>query len=107
MKRFLLATLFGALLCAASNLEYSIQAILLANSAGDSVADFVMGASKDEKVDTVAVMRLIRGAGRNILFDSGFLRDRWFKQVSRQRLHATRRNCAADWSSIPKRLPTW
>jgi len=80
MKRFLLATLFGALLSAASNPEYSIQAILLANSPGDSVADFVMGAPKDQKVDTVAVMWLIRGAGHNILFDSGFHRDRWFTQ---------------------------
>ena len=80
MKRFLLATLFGSLLGAASNPEYSIQAILLANASGESVANFVMGAPQDEKVDTVAVMWLIRGAGRNILFDSGFHRDRWFKQ---------------------------
>lgn len=72
--------MFGALLSAASNPEYSIQAILLANSPGDSVADFVMGPPRMKKVDTVAVMWLIRGVGRNILFDNGFHRDRWFKQ---------------------------
>jgi glyoxylase-like metal-dependent hydrolase (beta-lactamase superfamily II) len=60
--------------------DYSIQAIRYANSPGDSVADLVMGASKDEKIDTVYAFWLIRGGGRNILFDSGFHRERWFKE---------------------------
>jgi len=59
--------------------EYSIQAIRYANSQGDSVADLVMGAPRDETVDTVFVVWLIRGGGRNILFDSGFHREKWFK----------------------------
>ena len=42
MKRFLLAMLLVTLLSAASIPEYAIQAILLANSPGDSVADFIM-----------------------------------------------------------------
>ncbi len=37
-------------------------------------------ALKDEKVDVDFVVWLIRGGGRNILFDSGFHRERWFKQ---------------------------
>ncbi len=60
--------------------DYSIQAIRLANSPGDSVADMVMGAPKDEKIDTIYALWLIRGGGRNILFDSGFHRERWFKE---------------------------
>ena len=60
--------------------DYSIQAIRLANSPGDSVADMVMGAPKDEKIDTVYALWLIRGGGHNILFDSGFHRERWFKE---------------------------
>jgi glyoxylase-like metal-dependent hydrolase (beta-lactamase superfamily II) len=60
--------------------EYSIQAILVANSPGDSVADMVIGAPKGEKIDTIYAVWLIRGGGRNILFDSGFHRERWFKQ---------------------------
>jgi len=64
---------------AASPPEYSIQAIRYANSQGDSVADLVMGAPRDETVDTVFVVWLIRGGGRNILFDSGFHREKWFK----------------------------
>jgi glyoxylase-like metal-dependent hydrolase (beta-lactamase superfamily II) len=58
---------------------YSIEAIRFADSPGDSVADLVMGAPKDEKLDTIYAFWLIRGAGRNILFDSGFHRDRWFE----------------------------
>jgi glyoxylase-like metal-dependent hydrolase (beta-lactamase superfamily II) len=81
MKKFLF--LFGAILAtalpAATGPEYSIQAIRYANSPGDSVADLVMGAPKEEKVDTAFVVWLIRG-GRNILFDSGFHRERWFKE---------------------------
>lgn len=59
--------------------DYSIQAIRFANSPGDAVADMVMGAPKGEKIDTVYAFWLIRGGDRNILFDSGFHRDRWFK----------------------------
>jgi glyoxylase-like metal-dependent hydrolase (beta-lactamase superfamily II) len=59
--------------------EYSIQAIRYANSQGDSVADLVMGAPPNETIDTVFVVWLIRGGGRNILFDSGFHREKWFK----------------------------
>jgi glyoxylase-like metal-dependent hydrolase (beta-lactamase superfamily II) len=79
MKRFLFAAIFAALLGASSTPEYSIQAIRLANSPGDSVADMVVGAPKDEKIDTIYALWLIRGGGRNILFDSGFHRERWFK----------------------------
>ena len=39
-----------------------------------------MGAPKDEKVDTIFAVWLIRGGGHNILFDSGFHREKWFKE---------------------------
>ena len=38
-----------------------------------------MGAPNDEKVDIAMVIWLIRGSGRNILFDSGFHRESWLK----------------------------
>jgi glyoxylase-like metal-dependent hydrolase (beta-lactamase superfamily II) len=60
--------------------EYSIQAIRYADSPGDSVSELVVGAPKDEKVDTVYAVWLVRGGGRIILFDSGFHRPRWFKE---------------------------
>ena len=81
MKHFLAGLLlaFAAALPAAQAPDYSIQAIRIADSPGDSVAEMVMGAPKDEKIDTIYAVWLIRGGGRNILFDSGFHRERWFK----------------------------
>jgi len=59
--------------------EYSIQAIRYANAPGIPISMMVMGGPKDEKVDAVFVIWLIRGGGRNILFDSGFHREKWFQ----------------------------
>ncbi|MGZ6989135.1 MAG: N-acyl homoserine lactonase family protein [Thermoanaerobaculia bacterium] len=58
--------------------DYSIQAIRYASAVNTPVAALVMGAPKDEKVDIAMVIWLIRGGGRNILFDSGFHREAWF-----------------------------
>jgi glyoxylase-like metal-dependent hydrolase (beta-lactamase superfamily II) len=81
VKRFLM---FAVVLFAAhatpSSPEYSIEAIRLADSPGDLVSDMVIGAPKDEKIDSIYAMWLIRGGGHNILFDSGFHRERWFKE---------------------------
>jgi glyoxylase-like metal-dependent hydrolase (beta-lactamase superfamily II) len=65
---------------AATGPEYSIVAIRIADSPGDRVAEMVIGAPPDEKIDSIYAMWLIRGQGRNILFDSGFHRERWFKE---------------------------
>jgi len=81
MKKFLF--LFGVILAtalpAATGPEYSIQAIRYANSPGFPVGELVIGAPKEEKIDIAFVIWLIRGGGRNILFDSGFHREKWFK----------------------------
>ena len=81
MKHLLLAAIFVLLLCAgftvASTPEYSIQAIRYA-SADDDAADLVMGAPH-EKINLAMVVWLIRGEGRNILFDSGYHRDTFLK----------------------------
>lgn len=61
----------------AASPEYSIQAIRYA-SAPDDVSDLVMGAPK-EKIEIAMVVWLIRGGGRNILFDSGYHRDTFLK----------------------------
>ena len=79
MKRFLVAAVFAVLFATNSGSEYSIQAIRYAISPGFPTAALVMGAPKDEKVDIAMVIWLIRGGGRTILFDSGFHREKWFK----------------------------
>ncbi|HYL63463.1 MAG TPA: N-acyl homoserine lactonase family protein [Candidatus Methylomirabilis sp.] len=58
--------------------DYSIQAIRYAN-AEDEVAGLVMGAPKGEKINIAMVIWLIRGGGRNILFDSGYHRETFLK----------------------------
>jgi glyoxylase-like metal-dependent hydrolase (beta-lactamase superfamily II) len=81
MKHLILAAFFFLSFPAAiPPPEYSIYAIRYADSPRDLVSDMVMGAPKDEKIDTVYAFWLIRGGGRNILFDSGFHRERWFKE---------------------------
>lgn len=82
MKPFAL-TLMLTLLAAAPGVqapEYSIEAIRFADSPGDSVAEMVIGAPEHEKIDSVYAFWLIRGKGRNILFDTGFHRGRWFEE---------------------------
>jgi glyoxylase-like metal-dependent hydrolase (beta-lactamase superfamily II) len=82
MKAHLLALTIAlaVLVSTASSPDYSIQEIRFADSPGDSVSDMVMGAPNGEKIDTIYALWLIRGGGRNILFDSGFHRERWFKE---------------------------
>src|SRR5246500_768424 len=81
MKRLLvLGLLFAAGASAGNGPEYSIVPIRIADSPGDRVAEMGMGAPQDERIDSIYAMWLIRGAGRNILFDSGFHRERWFKE---------------------------
>ena len=81
MKYLILAAfLFLTFPTASSTPEYSIYAIRYTDSPGDSVSEMVMGAPKDEKIDTIYALWLIRGGGHNILFDSGFHRERWFKE---------------------------
>lgn len=81
MKNFLVLFLlsFTAGIPSKPSANYSIQAIRLADSPGDSLAEMVMGAPKDQKIDTIYALWLIQDSHRKILFDSGFHRDRWFK----------------------------
>jgi len=77
-----------AFLCAAASApaasppppDYSIQAIRYGTISSFPVSALVIGAPRDEKMDIAMVVWLIRGGGRNILFDSGFHREAWLKQ---------------------------
>ena len=81
MKHLLLLfSLFWGFKPLSPSADYSIYAIRYADSPGDSLADLMVGGPKDQKLDTIYAMWLIRGGGHNILFDSGFHRPRWFKE---------------------------
>src|SRR5215471_4029360 len=81
MKRVLFLLLMSVVtaLSAATGPDYSIQAIRYAISPGFPASGLVIGAPKDEKVDIAFVIWVMRGGGHNILFDSGFHREQWFK----------------------------
>ena len=81
LATFILAIVHPCVVAQPATPAYSIYAIRYAGSPGFSVADLVMGAPKDEKIDIVFAIWLIRGGGHNILFDSGFHRERWFKEL--------------------------
>jgi glyoxylase-like metal-dependent hydrolase (beta-lactamase superfamily II) len=80
VKRFLLAGLTLALMGMDAPPEYSIEAVLYGVAPGVPVGALVVAGPMNEKVDVDFVVWLIRGGGRNILFDSGFHRERWFKE---------------------------
>jgi len=77
--RLLLAVILGLFSVSPSPPDYSIQAIRYASAVNEPVAALVMGAPKDEKIEIAMVFWLVRGGGHNILFDSGFHREVWFK----------------------------
>jgi glyoxylase-like metal-dependent hydrolase (beta-lactamase superfamily II) len=79
-KRCLLAAVAVIFLGASSKPEYSIQAIRYATLRSEPISNFVIGTPKGPTVDAAFVFWLIRGGGRNILFDSGFHRGHWFKE---------------------------
>jgi glyoxylase-like metal-dependent hydrolase (beta-lactamase superfamily II) len=53
--------------------EYSIEAIRFGTIPQFRMSSLVAGANADERIDIAMVVWLIRGGGRNILFDSGYL----------------------------------
>src|SRR5258708_37118777 len=78
--RLTLLTIFVAAALHAATPEYSIDAIRYATIKDFTLAGLVMGAPPADKIDIAMVVWLIRGGGHNILFDSGFHRQKWIDQ---------------------------
>lgn len=64
---------------AQSKPDYEIYALRYATLRQFPVADLVAGADPARKLDIAMMIWLIRGHGHNILVDSGFYHDRFFK----------------------------
>jgi len=60
--------------------QYEVYAIRYATIPGFAVSGLVEGADPSRKLDIAMLVWLVRGNGRNILVDSGFYRDQFFKQ---------------------------
>ncbi|MGH7470313.1 MAG: N-acyl homoserine lactonase family protein [Longimicrobiales bacterium] len=60
--------------------EYSMRAIRYATIPQFQLSGLIPGAPADQRIDIAMVIWVIQGAGRTILFDSGFHRARWIEQ---------------------------
>ncbi len=72
--------LFLASTLALAAQPYEIYGIRYATIKDFSVAGLVAGADKDRKMDIAMYVWLIKGGGKNILFDAGFYRDKFIKR---------------------------
>ena len=75
----IIASLLVAPLAAQSKPQYEIYAIRYATLPGFPVSELVPDVDPARKMDIAMMIWLIRGNGRNILLDSGFYHDRFFK----------------------------
>jgi glyoxylase-like metal-dependent hydrolase (beta-lactamase superfamily II) len=82
MVRLLSLALFAASAFAqtAPAPKYDIFAIRYATIGDFPAAGMVPGADPSRKIDVAMMVWLVKGEGRNILVDSGFYRDQFFKQ---------------------------
>lgn len=60
--------------------NYTIRAIRYATVPKFPLGELVIGAPKDQLIDIAMVFWVIQGGGHTILFDSGFHREKWFKE---------------------------
>jgi glyoxylase-like metal-dependent hydrolase (beta-lactamase superfamily II) len=63
----------------ASTPDYSIRAIRYATVPGFPLEGLMVGAPKDARIDIAMVVWLVAGGGHAVLLDTGFHRERWFK----------------------------
>jgi len=61
-------------------LQYEVFAVRYATIPDFAVSGLVAGAEAGRKLDIAMLVWLIRGNGKNILFDAGFYREQFFKQ---------------------------
>ncbi|MGA2269090.1 MAG: N-acyl homoserine lactonase family protein [Bryobacteraceae bacterium] len=82
VERWLLATVVAvaAPAMAQPKPQYEVYAIRYATLPDFRVADLVAGADGARKLDIAMMVWLVRGNGRNILVDSGFYHDQFFRQ---------------------------
>ena len=80
MKIWILAVLAAVFANAQPKPQYEIYAVRYATLPGFAVSGLVAGADPSRKIDIAMMVWLVRGNGHNILVDSGFYRDQFFKQ---------------------------
>ena len=81
MRLMWLGMIAGALM-AQPKPRYEVYAIRYATIPGFAVSGLVAGADPARKMDIAMMVWLLRGNGKNILVDSGFYREQFFKQCT-------------------------
>jgi glyoxylase-like metal-dependent hydrolase (beta-lactamase superfamily II) len=79
IAHFVLLLAMALTAVAQSKPNYEIYAIRYATLPDFDVSDLVTGAEAGRKLDIAMMIWLVRGNGRNILVDSGFYHERFFK----------------------------
>jgi len=79
ITRLILLCAMSITAVAQSKSTYEVYAIRYATLPGFPVSDLVAGAEPGRKLDIAMMIWLVRGNGHNILIDSGFYHDRFFK----------------------------
>jgi len=77
---YLLFMVVAAPAAAQSKSEYEVYAIRYATIPDFPVASLVAGADRSRKLDIAMLVWLVRGNGRNVLVDSGFYHEQFFRQ---------------------------
>lgn len=84
LRLFILLSIVATFVASTSgqsaNPTYEVYAIRYAELLDFPVASLVKGADPSRKLDIAMAVWLVKGNGRNILVDSGFYRDQFFKQ---------------------------
>jgi glyoxylase-like metal-dependent hydrolase (beta-lactamase superfamily II) len=72
--------LSSSIVVAQTKLTYEVYAIRYASLPDFPVSDLVSGADRSRKLDLAMTIWLVRGGGHNVLVDSGFYHERFFKE---------------------------
>jgi glyoxylase-like metal-dependent hydrolase (beta-lactamase superfamily II) len=80
VKRIALGLVAAAAVFAQTAPRYEVFAVRYAAIPDFAVNQLVAGADPGRKLDIAMLVWLIRGNGKNILFDSGFYREQFFRQ---------------------------
>ncbi len=80
MSKWVLLMTMAGIMAAQTKPQYEVFAVRYATIPDFAVSGLVEGAEASRKMDIAMMVWLVRGGGKNILVDSGFYREQFFKQ---------------------------
>ena len=80
MRRWALLAAMAGILAGQTKPQYEVFAVRYATIPDFAVSGLVAGVEASRKMDIAMMVWLVRGGGKNILVDSGFYREQFFRQ---------------------------